>query len=157
MSFDESYSRRMGVMTGFGSYIKAVIDDQGIEKALEYSRKATHIQCDVMMKDYVSSDMHLTPQEARDRLRKGNPRSGINGTVEVVDNEVISSNEKCVFYDGWSAAGLKPSEIEQICRVRFEVFSERIWKKRNPNIEGELRKFKESPEGICLEVLKFKE
>ena len=112
---------------------------------------------DINMKNFVAPESPITPQEARDILHKGNPNAGIKGTVEVVDNEVISSNGKCVFYDGWSAAGLKSSEIEQLCRGRFEIYIGRIWKKRNPNIEGELRKFKESSEGLCLEVLKFKE
>ncbi len=157
MGFKESYNQRVGLMTVLGGYIKAVIDDQGLEKAVEYAKKSAHINCDVMMKDYVAPDTYLSPLEARDRLRKGNPRVGIDGAVDLVGNEVISSNGRCAFYDGWSAAGLKPLEIEQICGVRFEVYGERIWQAQNPNIEPELRQFKDDSEGLCLEVLKFKE
>ena len=118
MSFDESYSRRIGVITRFGNYIKAVIDDQGIETALEYSRKAAHSYCDNHVKNFVATESPFTMQEARERLQKGNPKAGINGSVVVVGDEVRSRNGKCVFYDGWSAAGLKPSEIEQLCSAR---------------------------------------
>ena len=157
MSFEESYNKRVGLMAVFGGYIKAVIDDQGLEKAVEYARKSAHIDCDVMMKDYVAPDTYLTPLEARDRLRKGNPGSGIDGTVECIGNEVISSNGKCVYYDGWVAAGITPDEVEKLCGVRFEVYGERIWQAQNPSIEPELRQFKNDSDGLCLEVLKFKE
>ena len=157
MSFEESYSKRLGLMTVLGGYIKAVKDDQGLEKAVEYAKTSAHIDCDVMMKDFIASDSILAPLEARDRLRRGNPGSGIDSEVELVSNEVIASTGKCVYYDGWSTAGLKPDEIEELCRSRFEVYGERVWRAQNPNIEVELRQFKDNPEGLCLEVLKFKE
>ena len=73
-----------------------------------------------------------------------------------MDNEVISSNGRCIYYDGWIAAGLKPYEIEKLCSARFKVYGERVWNAQNPGIEAELRQFKTHPEGLCQEVLKFK-
>jgi hypothetical protein len=157
LSYEESYNNKKGLMTIFGGYIKAVIDDQGIGKAVEYATKSTHIHCDEMMKNFVESETYLTPVEARDRLSKGNPSAGIDGNVELVDNEVISRNGRCVFYDGWMASGLMPDEIEKLCIARFKVYGERVWKAQNPSIDAELRQFKTNPEGLCLEVLKFKE
>jgi hypothetical protein len=157
MSYEESYDNKMGLMTVFGGYIKAVIEDQGIDKAVEYATKSAHIHCDVMMKNFVESETYLSPVEARDRLSNGNPSVGIDGNVEYVDNEVISSNGRCIFYDGWLTAGLVPDEIEKLCSARFKVYGERVWRAQNPSIEAELRQFKTHPEGLCFEVLKFKE
>ena len=72
MSYEESYNKRMGLMTVLGGYIKAVIDDQGIDKAVEYATESTHRDCDVIMKDFVQPETYLTISEARDRLQRSN-------------------------------------------------------------------------------------
>jgi hypothetical protein len=35
------------------------------------------------------------------------------------------------YFDGWLAASLEPEVIEQLCRDRFEIFGEMVWKKFN--------------------------
>ena len=82
--------------------------------------------------------------------------TGIDSKVDLVGDEVVASNGRCVFYDGWMAAGLTPMEVEKLCRVRFAAYGDSLWKTLNPSIEVELRKYKKSPEDTCLEVLKFK-
>jgi len=150
MNYEESYKKRIGLMVHFGEFIKTVIEDQGLEKALEYARTQA------MRREREKPESPYTPIEARDRLRRGNLTSGIDSNVELIGDEVIATNGRCIFYDGWIASGLTPAEVEQLCRVRFNAYGESLWKKMNPNIEVELRKYKKSPEDTCLEVLKFK-
>jgi hypothetical protein len=157
MHFEDSYKNRMGLMTVLGGYIKAVIDDKGLKKALEYNKRSAEIDCTFMMKDFVTPESYITPEEVRESLQQGNQSGGIDGSVEVVGNEVISSNRKCVYYDGWIAAGLKAKEIEKLCIGRFETYGKLVWQRLNPNIETELRQFKEKSEDLCLEIIKFKD
>lgn len=150
MNYEESYKSRIGLMVHFGEFIKTVTEDQGLEKALEYARTQA------MRSEREKPESPLTPREAWDRLVRVNHMTGIDSNVELIGDEVIATNGKCVFYDGWIAAGLTPVEVEKLCRVRFDAYGESLWKVLNPSIEVELRKYKESPEDACLEVLKFK-
>ena len=149
MNYEESYKSRIGLMVHFGEFIKTVMEDQGLEKALEYARTQA------MRREREKSESPLTPIEARDRLVRVNQMTGIDSNVELIGDEVIATNGRCVFYDGWIASGLTPAEVEKLCRVRFNAYGESLWKTMNPNIEVELRKYKKSPEDTCLEVLKF--
>jgi hypothetical protein len=150
MGYEESYNKRMGLMVLFGEYFKAVKEDLGMEKALEYANTQ------IIDRAFDPPESPYSPLEVRDRLRGLNPMAGISSKVELIGDEVVSTNGKCVFYDGWIAAGLSPVEVEQLCRVRFDAYGENPWKKMNPNIEVELRKYKQNPEDTCIEVLKFK-
>ena len=156
MSFEDFFNSRMGVMTVLGGYIKAVIEDQGLEKALEYNIRAAEIDAELITKDLASPDKYITPQDAKTIL-ESHKTSGIKSTIEIVGNEVINNNRRCVYYDGWLAAGLEPEVIERLCRDRFTLGGEKVWKILNPGIETELRQFKDNPDGLCVEVIKFKE
>ena len=149
MGYEESYNKRMGLMVLFGEYFKAVKEDLGMEKALEYANTQ------IIDRAFDPPESPLSPLEVRDRLRGVNPMAGISSKVELIGDEVVSTNGKCVFYDGWIAAGLSPVEVEQLCRVRFDAYGENPWKKLNPIIEVELRKYKQNPEDTCREVLRF--
>ena len=139
-----------------GAYIKAVIDDQGLEKALEYNRAAAYYDADRVLKNIQKPEEDITPQDAANILGM-HETSGMKSVIEIVDNEVQNNTTSCVYYDGWLAAGLEPEVIEQLCRDRFKIFGEKTWKYLNPGIETELRKFKEHSDGLCLEVIKFTE
>jgi hypothetical protein len=156
MNFEESYRNRMGIMPLLGAYIKAVIDDQGIEKALEYNRTAAYHDAERVLKNIKKPDEPITPQDAANILGM-HESSGMKSVIEVVGNEVRNHTTKCVYYDGWLSAGLEPEVIEQLCRDRFMIFGEKTWKLLNPNIAVELRQFKDKSDGLCLEVIKFKE
>ena len=138
MDYEESYNKRMGLMVLFGEYFKAVKEDLGMKKALEYAKQQ------IINRAFDPPESPLTPLDVRDRLRRVNPMAGISSKVELIGNEVVSTNGKCVFYDGWIAAGLTPVEVEQLCRIRFEAYGDNPWKKLNPCIEVELRKYKKS-------------
>ena len=146
----------MGIMPLLGAYIKAVIDDQELEKALEYNRKAAYLDAERILSKYPIPDEPITPEDAANILGM-HEESGMKSVIEIVDNEVQNNTTKCVYYDGWLSAGLEPEVIEQLCRDRFEIFGEMVWKKFNPRIEVELRQFKKDSDGLCLEVIKFTE
>ena len=150
MNYEESYKVRIGLMVHFGEFIKTVMEDQGFEKTLEYA------QTQAMRREREKPETPMTPMEARDRLVRTNLTTGIDSNVELIGDEVVATNGRCIFYDGWIAAGLTPGEVERLCRVRFNAYGESLWKVMNPGIEVELRKYKKSPEDTCLEVLKFK-
>jgi len=156
LNFEESYRNRMGVIPLLGAYIKAVIDDQGIEKALEYNRTAAYFDAERIRNNLKEPDEPITPQIAADILGM-HESSGMKSVIEIVGNAVRNHTTKCVYYDGWLSAGLEPEVIEQLCRDRFMIFGEKVWKLLNPSIEVELRQFKDNPDGLCLEVIKFKE
>jgi hypothetical protein len=101
-------------------------------------------------------DEPITPQDASNILGM-HESSGMKSVIEIVGNEVRNHTTKCVFYDGWLSAGLEPDVVEMLCRDRFRIFGEKVWRLLNPGIEVELRQFKENPDGLCLEVIKFKE
>jgi hypothetical protein len=146
----------MGIMPLLGAYIKAVIDDQGLEKALEYNRKAAYYDAERVLKNIQKPEENITLQDAANILGM-HETSGMKSVIKIVDNEVQNNTTRCVYYDGWLAAGLEPEVIEQLCRDRFKIFGEKTWKYLNPGIETELRKFKEHSDGLCLEVIKFTE
>jgi len=156
MNFEEAYRTRMGIMPVLGAYIKAVIYDQGLEKALEYNRTAANLDAERILSIYPIPDEPITPQDAASILGM-HEESGMKSVIEIVGNEVQNNTTKCVYYDGWHSAGIEPAVIEQLCRDRFEIFGEMVWKKFNPSIVAELRKFKEHSDGLCLEVIKFTE
>ena len=45
MSYEDAYNARMGLMTVYGGLLKAIIEDQGIEKSLEYNKRSVEIDC----------------------------------------------------------------------------------------------------------------
>ena len=137
-----------------GAYIKAVIDDQGLDKALEYNRKAAYLDAERILSIYPIPDEPITPQDAA-KILGMHEESGMKSVIEIVGNEVQNHTTKCVYFDGWLAAGIEREVIEQLCRDRFEIFGEKVWKKFNPCIETELRRFKEHSDDLCLEVIKF--
>ena len=156
MNFEESHRNRMAIMSLLGAYIKAVIDDQGKDKALEYNKTAAIYEADRVLKNIEKPDEPITPKDAADILSM-HESSGMKSFIEIVGNEVRNHTTKCVYYDGWLSAELDPDVIEQLCRDRFKIFGEKTWKLLNPNIETELRQFKDNSNGLCLEVIKFTE
>jgi hypothetical protein len=155
MSYKEAYNIRIGILPLYGAFIKEVIDNHGLDTALKYHRNAVLRDCNIMMKGYDSEKL-LEPSEARDNLQQMNS-NGVDSRVELVGNEVISHNKRCPSYDGWIAGGLTPEQVELFCRTGFKVYEEKMWQVQNPNIQLELRKFKQEPEDTCEEVLIFKQ
>ena len=131
-----------------------MIDDQGLEKALEYNRRAAYFDAERVLKKIQRPDEYITPQDAKEILGM-HESSGMKSVIELVGNEVRNNTTRCVYYDGWLAAGLEPEVIEMLCRDRFKIFGERVWKQFNPSIEAELRRFKDHSDGLCVEVIKF--
>jgi len=92
MSYEDAYNARMGLMTVYGGLLKAIIEDQGIEKSLEYNKRSVEIDCQAMMKDFTPPDNPLTLSDIEQSLIHGNIGGGIDGSVKIVGNEAVSSN-----------------------------------------------------------------
>lgn len=114
--FCELASSRSGI-TRFGSYIRQIIEDQGLEKALEYYRKLRYIfgsGTATAMKEKIG-DEPISPEILKSVLSGNYTGFGMDYEIEISSDSIEIIIKKCPFYQELTKAGLENSVIAQFC------------------------------------------
>ena len=112
----ELASSRSGI-TRLGLYISQIIDDQGLEKALEYYNKLRHIfgsGTATAMKEKIG-DEPISPEILKNTLCDNYTCFGMDFEVETGFDSIEITIKKCPIHEELSKAGLKYSVITQFC------------------------------------------
>jgi hypothetical protein len=114
--FCELASSRSGI-TRLSSYISQIIDDQGLEKALEYYNKLRYIfgsGTATAMKEKIG-DKPISPEILKNVLSGNYTGFGMGFEVETGSDSIEITIKKCPIYEELSKAGLENSVIRQFC------------------------------------------
>jgi hypothetical protein len=114
--FCELASSRSGI-SRFGSYISQIIDEQGLENALEYYYKLRYIfgsGAATAMKEKIG-DKNISPEVLKNVLSSNYTGFGMDYEVETGFDFIEITIKKCPFYQELSKNGLKNAVITQFC------------------------------------------
>jgi len=156
MAREEAYNATMSSMSMYGGLFKAIADDVGLDKALEYHGKQGEpfgMMIGETLKQQLG-DKKPTAEVLKAVLQPGMEGFGFDVEFDMSPMEILLKIPRCPFYEGFKMAGLDHETIGKTCSAMSSVEFAKI-KEYYPNIEGSV-KFRDSPEGYCLEKFTLK-
>jgi hypothetical protein len=154
MSEDVRNSVALGIMM-MGMYIQRVIEDQGIEKALEYHKKNGYIMgsrtAASLKKELGDSP---TPEGLKKALEDTYSNFGMDMKITTNPDGIDLLVNKCTFYQGYSMSGMDHDTIIKFCHAagsgEFAAMKEAY-----PQLEP-FSTPRSSADGVCIEGYKIK-
>jgi len=143
-------------MSMYGGLFKAIADDVGLDKAIEYHGK--HGETFGMMigetlKQQLG-DKAPTTEALKSVLQPMMEGFGFDAEFDVSPTEVSIKVPRCPIYEGFKMAGLDHETIGKTCSAWYSAEYAQL-KKYYPKIEGSL-KYRDSSEGYCLDKFTLK-
>jgi len=156
MAKEDVYNATMISMSMYGGLFKAIADDVGLDKALEYHAKQG-IPFGTMIGETMKQqlgDKAPTTEALKSVLQPLMGSFGFDAEYDVSPTEISNKIPRCPLYDGWKMAGLDHETIGKMCSAMSSAEFAQL-KKYYPKIEGSV-KFRDSSEGYCLEKFTLK-
>ena len=156
MAKEHAYQAAMSSMSMYGGLFKAIEDDVGLDKALEYHEKQGEpfgIMIGEMMKQQLG-DKAPTIEALKSIIQPSMESFGFDMEYEVSPTELSIKAVRCPFYDGFKMAGVDHEKIGKMCSAMSSGEFAQL-KKYYPNIVLSVN-FKDSSEGYCLEKFTLK-
>ena len=156
MAKENVFNATMSSMSMYGSLFKAIADDFGLDKALEYHGKQGEpfgMMIGETLKQQLG-DKKPTAEALKAVLQPSMEGFGFDAEFDVSPTEISLKVQRCPFYEGFKMAGLDHETIGKTCSAMSSVEFAKI-KEYYPNIEGSV-KYRGSSEGYCLEKFTLK-
>ena len=156
MAREEAYNATMSSMSMYGGLFKAIADDVGLDKALEYHGKQGEpfgMMIGEALKQQLG-DKEPTAEALNSVLQPMMESFGFDVEFDVSPTEISFKIPRCPIYEGFKMAGLDHETIGKTCSAMSSVEYAQI-KKYYPEIEGSV-KYRDSPEGYYLEKFTLK-
>ena len=139
-----------------GMYMQQVIEDQGLEKALDFYNKLGYAfgQGTIETLQGKYGEQTPTPEQLKDTLSESMNNFGQDYEIEVTSDSVDIKVFKCPFYEGWAMAGMDNDTITRFCKRGGEG-SRAAMKDTYPKLEPYADP-RSHAGGVCLEGYKIK-
>lgn len=139
-----------------GMYMQKVIEDQGLEKALEYYKKVGHMHGSGLVASFkdMCGQETPSPEALKKILSRSLIKLGIDFDIETKPDGIDISIIKCGVYQGLSMAGLDNYSVAAFCRSAAEGQTAAItdaYPKLEPFVNPRSHKG-----GVCIEGYKIK-
>ncbi len=156
MAKEDVFNATMSSMSMYGGLFKAIADDVGLDKAIEYHGK--HGETFGMMigetlKQQLG-DKAPTTEALKSVLQPMMEGFGFDAEFDVSPTEVSIKVQRCPIYEGFKMAGLDHETIGKMCSAWYTAEYAQL-KKYYPKIEGCV-KYRDSSEGYCLDKFTLK-
>lgn len=156
MAKEDVFNATMSSMSMYGGLFRAIADDVGLDKAIEYHAK--HGESFGMMIGETLKrqlgDKTPTTEALKSVLQPIMEGFGFSTEFDVSPTEVSIKVPRCPIYEGFKMAGLDHETIGKTCSAWYSAEYAQL-KKCYPRIEGSL-KYRDSSEGYCLDKFTLK-
>ncbi len=156
MAKEQVFNAAMSSMRMYGWIFKAIADDVGLDKALEYHAKQGEsfgmIYSETLKQQL--GDKALTTEALNSVQQPMMESFGFDAEFDVSPTEISIKIPRCPIYEGFKMAGLDHETIGKMCSAMSSAEFTQI-KKYYPKIEGSV-KFRDPSEGYCLEKFTLK-
>jgi hypothetical protein len=156
MAKEHAYQAAMSAMSIYAGLFKAIEDDVGLDKALEYHGKQGEpfgIMIGETLKQQLG-DKAPTIEAIKSITKPSMESFGFDPEIEESPTKLSFKIQRCPFYAGFQMAGLDHEKIGKMCNVLSSTEFTQL-KKYYPNIEGNMN-FRDSSESYCLETFTLK-
>jgi hypothetical protein len=148
MAREEIFNATMSSMSMYGGLFKAIADDIGLDKAIEYHGESFGMMIGETLKQQLG-DKAPTTEALKSVLQPEVEGFGFDAEFDVSPTELSIKVPRCPIYEGFKMAGLDHETIGKTCSAWYSAEYAQL-KKYYPKIEGNL-KYRDSSEGYCLD------
>ena len=154
---EAAYNSAIVFQKRLGDYFMIVAKELGEEKAWEFMQKS-------MIKDAQESaeglknmlgDTELTAEMVMNMFVPGNLACGIVSAGEVVDGNVVFTNEQCSMYDGLVNAGFSHEMVKKYCETHMEYVGKTFYNLVGLKADPVIEKYRNDKDGTCKETLRI--
>lgn len=153
---EEVFNAIAGTMSYYGGLFKAIMEEQGLEKALKLHAKQSepigNMRGEQLKQALGGKDLDMRILSTI--LEPSFTGFGISAEIEVDPTTLTAKVSKCPSYDGFQMAGLDHQTIVKMCQASALATHEML-NKHFPEIYNDVQ-VKETPNGICVEKFYIK-
>ena len=136
MAKDDVFNATMSSMSMYGGLFKAIADDVGLDKAIEYHGKQGEL-FGMMISETLKQqlgDKAPTTEALKSVLQPEVEGFGFDAEFDVSPTEVSIKVPRCPIYEGFKMAGLDHETIGKMCSARARQIHSEIIEETNPYI-----------------------
>ena len=153
---EQVFNATMSSMNMYGGLFKAIADDVGLDKALEYHAKQGEtfgMFYGETLKQQLG-DKALNTEAFISLIQPTMESFGFDPEYDVSPTEISLKVQRCPIYEGYKMAGLDHETIGKTCNAMSSAEFAKL-KEYYPNVEGSVN-YRDSSEGYCLEKFTLK-
>jgi hypothetical protein len=156
MAKEEVFNAATSAMSFYGGLFKAIMEEQGLEKALELHAKQFESMGNAIGEQLKQAlgDKDPDMKVLRSILEPMYESFGFSSEFEVDPTTITITQTKCPLYAGYQMAGLDPQTIEKVCKAAAKAEFDAI-NQHYPQLYFSAQP-PESPDGICIEKFNIK-
>jgi hypothetical protein len=157
MAMTDTFNGAKNAFIFLFAYLNTVAQDIGMERALALDAK----MCEAMGTAWGQSiKAQAAIGEADARAAVSLARAFLSEAIGI-DTEVVEESAemavirvgRCPLYEAGQAVGMDITTIEALCKTGAVRYMDTMVKQFNPALSYQLREFRSSADGACLEVL----